>query len=599
MRRIGVVFVCAAAIVAAQDGKALFNKNCAGCHKAGGENRTPTPEALAQLTQQAIISALETGAMKAQGAALTPAERVSVARFLSKNMAAKAGPAVANACAASTPLANLAGWNGWGVDLTNSRFQPASAGGLTSGQVSKLKVKWAFGFSGPAVVYGQPTVAGGRLFFGSADGTVYSLDAATGCVYWTFKAPATVRSAISLGQFPGGRYAAYFGDVKANAFAIDAQSGELLWQAHVDDHPVARITGAPKLYKSRLYVPVSSIEEVSAGNANYACCKFRGSVVALDAATGKQIWKTYSIPDAPASTGKNSSGADRFGPAGAAIWNSPTIDEKRKLLYVGTGNQYSDPPSKYSDAVLAIDLETGSMKWAKQLTGADGWNFSCISPNKASCPANVGEDTDIGSSPILRSGGGRDLLIVGQKSGIVHALDPDKLGEIVWQVRIGKGGALGGIMWGSAASDDTVYVPLSDYAGSKLGDASIKGGGLFAIKIASGEKVWYAPPEKPACIGKPGCTPSQMAPATLIPGAVFSGSMDGHLRAYSTHDGSVIWDFDTLPEFQTVNGVKAHGGSLSATGPTAAGGMMFVNSGYGALGGMPGNVLLAFSVDGK
>ena len=582
----------------AQDGKALFEKNCAMCHKANAENRTPRPEALAQLTPQTIVAALDTGSMKAQGARLSAAERQAIARFLSKT-GANTDSAAINACPDRGALKSLTGWNGWGADMSNSRFQPASLAGISAAQVPRLKVKWAFGFANTGVTYGQPTTVGGRLFFGSADGTVYSLNAQTGCVYWTFKAGATVRSAISVGNFGKNGFAAYFGDMKANAYAIDAQTGELIWKVRIDDHPVARITGAPKLYKGRVYVPVSSVEEVSAGNASYACCKFRGSVVALDAATGRQIWKTYSIPDAPSPTGRNSAGAELFGPAGAAVWNSPTIDEKRNVLYVGTGNQYSGPPSKYSDAILAIDLDSGSMKWAKQLTEADGWNFSCMSPNGASCPKELGQDTDVGSSPILRSAGRRDVLIVGQKSGVVHALDPDKQGNILWQVRIGKGGALGGIMWGSAASEDTVYVPLSDYAGNKVGEASAKGGGMFAIRIANGEKAWYTPPAQPACLGKPGCTPSQMAPATLIPGIVFSGSMDGHLRAYAEADGKIIWDFDTLPEFETVNGVKAHGGSLSATGPTVAGGMMFVNSGYGALGGMAGNVLLAFSVDGK
>ncbi|MDP8979219.1 MAG: PQQ-binding-like beta-propeller repeat protein [Acidobacteriota bacterium] len=596
-----IASACAAAATEDRpDGKVLFAKQCAVCHKPGGENRVPVPEALGHLSKAAIVAALDTGSMKVQGASLSPAQRMAIADFLTAGNAGRVETGTANACAGGTsPLPNLNGWNGWGVDPANTRFQPGAAAGLPAADVPKLKLKWAFGFAGSGVVYGQPTIAGGRLFFGSADGTVYSADARSGCVYWTFKAPTTVRSAITIDKFGKDRMAAWFGDVKANVFAVDAATGELLWKTTVDDHPVARVTGSPKLYQGRLYVPVSSIEEVSAGSASYPCCKFRGSVVALDAVTGKQIWKTYAIPDAPTANGKNKSGTDRFGPAGAAIWSSPTLDLKRKLLYVGTGNQYSDPVSKYSDAVLALDLETGSMRWAKQLAEGDHWNFGCINPNKASCPDTVGPDVDIGSSPILKSVNGRDVLVVGQKSGIVHGIDPDKRGEILWQVRIGRGGALGGIMWGSAAAGDAVYVPLSDFGGSKAADGSTVGGGLFALKIATGEKIWYAPPVKPACEGKSGCSPSQMAPATAIPGVVFSGSMDGHLRAYSMADGSVVWDFDTLRAFETVNGVAGKGGSLSASGPTIAGGMLFVNSGYGALGGMAGNVLLAFSVDGK
>lgn len=600
MPRPPVLFLtlCVSAFAANEKGAELFQKQCAVCHKAGGgANRTPSPEALSRMPKQSIVTALDTGVMKLQGAALSLAEREAIADFLTVGQTSTPETAKSNACPdARSALPNLTGWNGWGADLTNTRFQSTKVAGLTAAQVPNLKLKWALGMAGTGVMYGQPTIAGGRLFLGSADGTVYSLNAATGCVYWTYKAPVTVRTAIELGSDSTNRAVAYFGDVKANVYAVDAQNGELLWRVPVDEHPVARVTGSPKLYQNRLYVPVSSVEEVSAGNAKYACCKFRGSVVALEVKTGRQIWKTYSIPDAPAPTGKSSAGTDKFGPAGAAIWSSPTIDTKRKVLYVGTGNQYADPVTKYSDAVLAMDLDTGVLRWSKQMTGGDHWNFACMNPNPASCPETQGPDVDIGSSPILRSVGGKDVLVVGQKSGIVHGLDPDKQGEILWEVRIGRGGALGGIMWGSAADDRSVYVPLSDWAGSKAVEGAPAGGGLFALNIATGEKVWYTPPVKPACAGKSGCSPSQMAPATVIPGVVFSGSMDGHLRAYSTTDGSIVWDFDTLRDFDTINGVKAKGGSLNATGPTIANGMLFVNSGYGALGGMPGNVLLAFGL---
>ena len=233
------------------------------------------------------------------------------------------------------------------------------------------------------MVFGQPTIFGSRLFLGSQSGTVYSLDALTGCVYWTYKAPATVRTAISVEP---KRNTVYFGDIKANVYALDAASGALLWKVNVEQHPYARITGAPKLYGSRLYVPVSSVEEVPAGNAKYPCCTFRGSVVALDIENGKQLWKSYAIPDPPGPTRASEAGTQLTGPAGAAIWSSPTVDVERKAIYVATGNGYSDPPTRYTDAILAFDLETGSMRWAQQMTEKEGWNFSCINPNKASCP---------------------------------------------------------------------------------------------------------------------------------------------------------------------------------------------------------------------
>lgn len=576
------------------DGKALFEKNCAGCHRPGAENRTPLPEALRRLPNQAILMSLDTGAMKTQGSTLTAAQRHAIADFLAPATVASIEPARENACpAGAPPIRDLSGWNGWGVDLVNSRMQPSQAAGLSAEDVPKLKVKWAFGFPGVTTVFGQPSMVGGRLFFGSANGTVYSVDADSGCVYWTFKAPSQVRSPVTVAPFGKGRFAAYFGDGQAVVYAVDANTGALLWQAKIDDHKLAGITGSPKLYDGRVIVGVrSGSEEMLAANPKYPCCTFQGSLVALDAQSGKQIWKTHTIPDPPKVVRKNSAGTDLYGPSGAAIWSSPTIDVKRKAIYVGTGNNYSDPVTPQSDAVLAFDLETGSMRWSKQMN-PDVWNFSCSQPGKASCPDKPDRDTDIGTSPIIRTlPGGKDIIVVGQKSGYVYGLDPDKRGELVWQIQIGKGGALGGVMWGLAADAEKAYVPLSDISPGPAG-------GLFALKLASGEKAWYAPPAEPACKGKPGCSPAQMAPATLITGVVFSGSMDGHLRGYSTEDGKVLWDFDTLRDFETVNGVKAHGGSMNATGPTIANGMMFLNSGYSQLTGMGGNVLLALSVDGK
>ncbi len=514
--------LCASAAV--EDGAALFEKNCATCHNPGGANRTPTPEMLRKLSKTAILAALETGGMKAQAAAMSPAGRVAVADYLGEGAVAPAARA-ANGCPANPPLTRIEGWNGWAGDLANSRYQTAAAGGLTAADVPRLKVKWAFGFADTISVVGQPTIAGGRLFFGSSSGAVYSLDGSTGCVYWTFKAPTTVRTAISLGKLPDGRVAAYFGDTRAAVYAIDAQTGQLIWKAQADDNKFARVTGAPKLVEGRLYVPVASgVEEMLAAQPKYSCCTFRGSVAAFDAATGKQLWKTYTIPDPPTEVRTNAAGTKLFGPSGAGVWSSPTVDLKRRALYVGTGNNYSDPATRYSDAVIAFDMDTGGVRWVRQMNPGDAWNAACLA-GKDSCPNPAGGDTDIGASPILTAFGGRDVLVVGQKSGVVYGIDPGGKGDVLWKTRIGKGGALGGVMWGLAVADGAAYVPLSDFM------VSPDSGGMFALGIGDGKVLWNTPPPKPACAGKNGCSPSQMAPATAIPGAVFSGSMDGHLRA--------------------------------------------------------------------
>ncbi|PWU12111.1 MAG: cytochrome C oxidase Cbb3 [Terriglobia bacterium] len=575
------------------DGKALFEKNCAVCHRAGAaDNRAPLPEELAKRPNQEIVTALEFGVMRSQGSDLSAAERQAVADFLSPMV--RSETARENACPGGGPrLSNVNGWNGWGIDLFNTRMQPAAAAGLRAADIPRLKVKWAFGFPNTVSVAAQVTAVGGRLFFGSSNGTVYSLDARSGCVHWTFKADGQVRAAITVAPAGSGQYAAYFGDATTTLYAVNAQTGQLLWRTKLDDHRMAGITGAPKLYGGRLYVGVrSGGEEVAAGDPKYPCCTFRGSLAAVDAANGKIVWKTFTVTDPPKQTRKSAAGTDLFGPSGAGIWSSPVIDVKRKAVYAGTGNNYSDPPTNTSDALIAFDMDSGSMRWVKQLT-ADAWNLSCAQPGKPSCPENPDRDVDIGSSPILRSlPGGKDILLVGQKSGIVFGMDPDQRGEILWHTEIGKGGAMGGIQWGMAADSEKVYAPLSDIIPGP-------GGGMFALKIASGEKVWSVAPAEPACKQTKGCSPAQSAAASLIPGVVFSGSFDGHLRAYSTTDGKVIWDLDTLRDFDTVNGVKAHGGSMNVAGPAIAAGMLFVNSGYNLLVGMPGNVLLALSVDGK
>ena len=576
-------------LIAAPDGAAIFASNCAMCHKTDSGTRAPDADALRRRSRSTILKALESGTMATQGTQLTAAERVAVAAWLvpKETEVSEMRP---NACASSKPLRDLNGWNGWGIDLSNSRRQSADAAGINAEQVPNLKLKWAFGIPNTDSAFGQPSVVGGRLFFGTGDGTVYSLDAQTGCTYWTFHAASTVRTAITIATFDK-RYVAFFGDTEANVYAVDANTGTQVWKGKADAHPFARITGAPMLHEGRLYVPVSSVEEVSAGNSQYACCTFRGGVVAFDARSGKQLWKAYTVSDPPTAQGKSKTGATQMGPSGAGVWNAPTIDTKRHALYVGTGDSYSDPPARTSDGVVAFDLNTGSMLWSQQLTPGDSWNYSCGSPNKANCPQEPGQDLDVGSSPILANlADGKRLLLVGQKSGVMHALDPDARGKIVWQTRVGQGGPLGGIVWGSAADAEKIYIPLSDIF-SRGG----KAGGMFAVEIATGKLAWSTPAPKPECAGKAGCSAAQIAPATLIPGVVFSGSMDGHLRAYSTADGKIVWDFDTVREFDSVNGVKTRGGSLSATGPTLAGGMLFVNSGYGALAGMPGNALLAFA----
>jgi polyvinyl alcohol dehydrogenase (cytochrome) len=508
-------------------------------------------------------------------------------------------------------------WNGWGVDSAQHRFQPAEMAQLAAPDVPRLKLKWAFGFPGATRAIAQPTVVGGRLFVGSQSRTVYALDAKTGCVYWQYEAAGLVRASISVAQ-EGERWLAYFADSRANIYAVDAVTGQEVWQRHIDEHAAARVTGAPLLIGSTLFVPVSSAEEFNAMNPRYVCCSFRGSVVALNTATGTVQWKSYTIGEEAKAQAVTAAGVQRRGPSGVAIWSSPTYDPVMDMVYIATGDNYSDPPTETSDAVLAFKAASGELAWSRQMTAGDAYNMACIAGHSAqsNCPQSNGPDLDFGSSPILVAlPDGKRLLIAGQKSGVVTALDPDQGGKIVWQKRVGHGGRLGGVQWGPASDGVNAYVAVSDlklnvvspdtpgaqpFAASPsialLADNAV-GGGLSALKLATGEEVWHTP--HPGCHAVPGCSPAQSAAVTAMPGIVFSGGLDGHLRAYSTTDGRIVWDVDTRGEHATVNGIAARGGSIDGGGVVVVDGTVYVSSGSAAYGTMPGNVLLAFTVDGR
>ena len=491
------------------------------------------------------------------------------------------------------------GWNGWSIDPRNGRFQPDP--GLTPSDVPRLKVKWAFSYLGGK--YGQPTVVGGRLFLTSTSGAVYSIDARTGCLFWRFKQSTRSRTTVSVGPAPGvapSGYAAYFGDMSSDVYAVDAATGILLWKTRVDPHPRSVLTGSPVLFKDRLYVPVSSYEEGVASLAQYSCCTFRGSVVALDTETGGIAWQAFAIEQPPGPLRKNSAGTQMYGPAGAAVWSAPTIDAKRNRLYFATANSYTDSVEGGSDAVIAVDLASGKIVWRRQVSQRDNDLSGCLSRRQqVNCPLTHGRDHDFGASPVLLPlPSGKDILLAGQKSGTVFGIDPDT-GNVVWTTQVGVGGPLGGVEWGMASDGARLYVANAD---TLTTDA--RRPGLFALDPATGKDIWYAPTPRVQCRWRGGtpCFNAQSAAPSVIPGVVFGGTTDGHERAYTSSDGTVLWDFDTGGQtYQTINGINAQsGGPIDVSSGTIAGGMLFLFCGYlGVLGGEANNVLLAFSVDGR
>jgi len=570
-----------------------FTGRCASCHDAGS-NKAPDRYTLNRRTPEEVLAAISAGSHERYARGLSEFTKRVVAVYVGgRPLGASATgdmSAMKNACRAAQPFrpAGGSGWNGWGLDATNSRFQPSP--GLAASDVPKLTLTWAFGFPHGNSAYGQPTVVGGRVFVGADTGFVYSLDAASGCIHWSYRASAGVRTAPTIG--PGSRtnqHLVYFGDIKGNVYALNAETGVQVWKERLDTHPVARVTGAPKLVEGRLYVPLSSLEESGAGNPSYPCCTFRGGVAAYDARSGKRLWKSFTVRREPIRVKTTSRGTQLWAPSGAGVWSSPTVDLQRRAVYVATGNGYTEPADEGSDAVIAYDIDTGKRLWTKQVMANDSYVRDCpgiYRPNvpkdnkSETCPDNLGPDMDFGNAPILRTlANGKGLIVIGQKDGHAWGLDPDRNGEVVWSRQLGLGfeGGGGGMMWGSAADERLAYFPVTR-TDDRLG--------LAALHLATGALAWRASP--PAGGG---------APVTVIPGAVFFGSSAGIVYAYSTADGKALWQFETARDFETVNGVPAKGGNINAAGPVVAQGMVFVPSGYSDLGGgVRGNVLLAFGV---
>lgn len=492
-----------------------------------------------------------------------------------------------NACPANAPLSKLdssPSWSGWG-GANNARFQSTANAGLLATDIPKLKLKWSFGFPGAKSMYSQPSVAFGRVFVGADDGVVYSLDAKTGCSYWAYQADMFGRFAPILAPIsgrPGTRYAILFVTRSTTAYALDAQDGKLLWKTQIRTG-LNNLSATAAFHDGRIYVPMSGTETLIGADLNYECCKSRGAVAALDANVGKVLWVTQTVQEPLRELGENAKGKQRWGPAGASVWNTPTVDAKRGFIYVGTGNSFGRIAAATSDSILALRMTDGKLLWHHQEFQGDAFMARCqaTNPADANCAEKLGPDYDFGgSSAILQTINGKDILLAAGKGGVAIALDPDNAGKLLWRTQLWANqapSASGLVVWGGAADGTRVYYPLQQ-----------PGGGLKALDIENGKVEWNA------AIGAD--RRGQAGPASAIPGAVFTGGWDGILRAVDA-GGKVIWSFNAIREFATVNSVPAMGGSFGCAGPVIAGGMLFAVSGYpGTLHGTPGNVLLAFGL---
>jgi polyvinyl alcohol dehydrogenase (cytochrome) len=604
-------------------GEALFAQRCKSCHDPAVQ-RAPTRLELSFRARADIVAALTMGVMQPMATGLTSDDVDAIAAFLAPGpQVGLAGNDAPCASQASPIKAKSSDWPLLGRDEHASRFQPEPE--LSASDVPRLKLKWAFSMQGG----GQPIVIGDWLFMTNRGGKFYALDAKSGCVRWAIadgesRATAVVvRSAVA----PSGWLALIGASRTRTVRAFDAQSGEELWHSDVlEEYTAAAITGTPVVSGDTLFVPLSSGEEVVAMQGNYPCCRFRGSVVALDLNTGHRLWQTFTIQEPLHPTHKNASGVMLQGPAGAPVWASPTADTKRGLLYVVTGDSYTDVPTQGTDAILALEMRTGKIRWRNQVTAADNYIQGCFpeASRGPNCPSPVGPDFDFGASPLLvAQPQGHQLLVAGQKSGVVWGLDPDT-GRRLWDTRVGAGSALGGVEWGIASDGHNVYVPTSDI-GQILNEVWRAFGkpenpqwampgrpGLTALDVR-GKITWSTPAPHAPChyagdrskdFTQGICVRAQSAAPSAMPGIVFSGTLDGWLRAYNSATGKIVWQYSTTEQtYETVNGVHAQpGGGIDGMGPTIAGGMVYSMSGFNGAsqtGSNGVNVLLAFSVEGR
>jgi polyvinyl alcohol dehydrogenase (cytochrome) len=602
-------------------GRALYQKACASCHE-NPDMRTPEPSALEAMSAELLMSSLTQGKMKDQAAGLNRRERRDLVRYLTRNTDNSSAWEQDIAC--DSDYAAISGRSmmvrGWGYDTHNSRHQPAEFAGLEAKDLPGLELAWAHGFPGTTEMRTQPVLTDTTVYVGvSGTQSVYAFDLASGCLRWAHRSPAPIRSALAYDQYPDGRLPVlYYGSVDGSVTLVNATDGSTLWSKSVKLDATTTLTGTPVQYGGKLYVPLSNFEVGAARRPGYECCKGRGGVTALDMKTGDTLWTWHSTAAAENTGKKNSAGTPLWGPSGAPVWTTPAIDEKRNVLYIGTGENYSQPATDTSDAIIALDLNTGEEVWKFQALVGDAYNMDCSSwmmgKDGPNCPQNSGPDFDFGASVIIaRDNEGKDILLAGQKSGDVWALDPDKKGAVRWQTNLSNGTPVGGVHWGMAAVGDTLFVPIADPEWPISGWSYKPQPGVSALDISTGKIKWQYRASRdcklnasdfvdgrhkekwPQCHYMYGFSGAALG----LDDVVLAGALNGKLFAFDPEDGAVLWTYDSKRPYQTLNGVEAHGGALDNAGYAVGGGHLVLQSGYSYINQMPGNVLLVLRANNE
>ena len=483
-------------------------------------------------------------------------------------------------------------------DGNNPRHLDAAQAGLTTDDFPKLELAWALAFPDTSGLRAAPVIVGSTLFYSATDsGRVFALDINSGCAKWVYTADSRLRSSIAYSEIDES-HVLVFSDSAGMIHTVDARSGERIWIAsgQASDNQ-GMLTGTPVVTGDKVIVPVSGSGVITGGNPNYECCENHGAVTALNLRSGEKLWEYHTMPAAEYTGQVSSTGVKQRGPSGAPIWTTPTVDEKRGQVYVTTGENTSHPTTNTSDAIIALDLETGEAKWVFQALENDMWNFGCSArgPNCIILEDTNSVDFDFGGPAILVGMPDRDLLIAGQKSGDLWALDPDT-GSLVWNQRVGEGTALGGNHWGIASNFDRAFMTINDPKGMNGNSKP----GIYSYFVGTGEPSWFYEVQ-PECNDERSerlrrCESLFGFSATplSVDGAVITGGLDGRLFVFNSESGELIYEYDTVRDYETINGVEGYGGSIDSHSISAGSGMVFVGSGYGQFRQVPGNVLLAF-----
>lgn len=586
--------------------EALYQKNCAQCHDSP-TGRIPPRASMRYRSAEGVYQALITGAMSPMTKDLSDDEIKSLVKLLTwKEPRPVADPRERLCVKKSKPL--IVASDDWAsthgsIEGRRSRDLP----GVTADSLNQLKLKWAYAYPGSAA--GPVTIAGDALFL-AGNGFVVALNADKGCVNWAYPVNSRTVRAVTVtpsshadkqsGSSPTA--IALFGDDANTVYALDATTGKALWQTSLEAHVLGRITAAPTVHDGIVYVPLSTMEDPLTHDKSYYCCSARGGIAALDLETGKQLWMKQHIT-APLTLLDDSSakgesvgarhGEDHFkqGPAGASTYTPLTIDVKRGLVYASTAEEYgfTGAPGPYS--VIAYDFKTGDRQWQQSLLPTPAERNRICGSRETDCRNMFSSGTSVLIHPLSKD---KDILVVGQKSGVVHALDPDDDGRLLWSNKIAEGGDLGGIMYGLASDAEKIYVPVADVDSPK----GLFTGSLVAIDAASGIVVWRAAAPKPACNwDSKHCVGGQVAAVTAVSDMVFTGFWDGYLRIYAADDGRLLKEIDTAVDYDAVNGV-ASGGQVSGYPVSVGKNALYVTSGASSIM-KSGNALLVYSLDGK